>query len=115
MIDTCFSRVAVDLIGSLQPITNQGNRYILSIVDLATRYPEAVALPRIEAECVAEAMVEVFSRLGVPNEILLDNGTQFVSGNNEGSCSFVGCESVSYYSVPSHAWLMGRANALMER
>ena len=80
LIDTCFRRIAVDLIGPLTPLTERGNRYILTIVDLATRYPEAVALPSIEAERVAEALMVVFSRLGVPNEILSDNGTQFVSG-----------------------------------
>ena len=58
LIDTCFRRVALDLIGPLDPVTERGNRYILTIVDLATRYPEAIALPRIEVERVAEALGE---------------------------------------------------------
>ena len=60
LIDTCFRRIAVDLIGPLTPFTERGNRYILTIVDLATRYPEAVALPSTEAERVAEALMVVF-------------------------------------------------------
>ena len=32
-------------------------KYILTLVDYATRYPEAVALPSIEMETVAEALV----------------------------------------------------------
>ena len=34
------------------------------MIDYATRYPEAVALPSIETERVAEALVEMFSRVG---------------------------------------------------
>lgn len=79
LIDTPFKRVAVDLVGPLQPLTDKGNRYILTLVDYATRYPEAVPLQRIETERVAEALIEIFSRVGVPEEILSDMGTQFTS------------------------------------
>ena len=51
----------------------------MTVVDCATRYPEAVALPRIESERVAEALFTIFSRVGVPQEILTDLGTQFTS------------------------------------
>ena len=58
---------AVDLVGPISPVSEKGNRYILTVVDFATRYPEAVALPKIETERVAEALLEVFSRVGFPN------------------------------------------------
>ncbi|KAJ8023294.1 hypothetical protein HOLleu_35666 [Holothuria leucospilota] len=48
VIDSPFKRVAVDLVGPLQPITKRGNRYILTLVDYATRNPEAVPLPKID-------------------------------------------------------------------
>nr|XP_054761218.1 uncharacterized protein LOC129267596 [Lytechinus pictus] len=79
IIDVPFKRIAVDLIGPIQPITSRKNRYILTVVDCATRYPEAVALPNIETTTVAEALVQIFSRVGVPQEILSDQGTQFTS------------------------------------
>ncbi len=53
--------------------------YILTLVDYATRYPEAIALPSIETERVAEALVDMFSRLGIPEELLTDRGEQFTS------------------------------------
>ena len=80
LIDRPFKRVAVDLIGPIAPITDRGNRYILTMVDYATRYPEATALKSIEAETVAEALVTMFTRVGVPEEILSDQGSQFLSG-----------------------------------
>ena len=49
------------------------------ICDYATRYLEAIPLRSQEAEVVAEAMVEVFSRVDVPKEILSDEGTNFIS------------------------------------
>nr|XP_034316843.1 uncharacterized protein LOC117686229 isoform X2 [Crassostrea gigas] len=79
LITEAFQRVAVDLIGPLQPVTDKGNRYILTLVDYATRYPEAIPLPGIETERVAEALVDIFSRLGVPIEMLTDQGSQFTS------------------------------------
>ena len=80
LIDTPFKRVAVDIVGPISPISDKGNRYILTLVDYATRFPEAVALPIIDTERVAEALVGIFSRVGVPSEILTDRGTQFTSG-----------------------------------
>lgn len=51
----------------------------MTLVDYATRFPEAVPLPSIETERVAEALVDIFSRVGVPSEILTDRGSQFTS------------------------------------
>jgi len=80
LIDLPFKRVAVDLVGPIAPMTDRGNRYILTMVDYATRYPEATALKSIEAETVAEALVTMFTRVGVPGEVLSDQGSQFMSG-----------------------------------
>ena len=49
------------------------------MVDYATRYPEAIALSSIDTECVAEGLIEMFSWVGVPCEILSDPGSQFMS------------------------------------
>ena len=80
-IDVPFRRVATDLIGPLKPVTYNKNRYILTLVDYATRYPEAVPLASIDTEAVAEALVSIFSRVGIPNEVLTDMGTQYTSAN----------------------------------
>ena len=79
LIDKPFKRVAIDLVGPISPPSEEGHRYILTLVDFSTRYPAAVPLKNIDTETVAEALVDIFSRLGVPEEILSDLGTQFVS------------------------------------
>ena len=63
IIDTPFQRVAIDLVGPLEPRTENRNKYILTLVDYAIRYPEAIALSSIKTEAVAEALVSIFSRV----------------------------------------------------
>ena len=79
LIETPFQRIAIDIVGPIKPVTSSGHRYILTMVDYATRYPEAVPLRSIETTRVAEAMVHIFSRAGVPREVLTDQGAQFAS------------------------------------
>ena len=64
--------------GSL-PHTQRGNRFILTICDYATRYPEAIPLSNTEAVQIARELVGVFARVGVPDEILTDQGPNFMS------------------------------------
>ncbi|XP_075539731.1 uncharacterized protein LOC142574564 [Dermacentor variabilis] len=79
VIDTPFARVGIDIIGPLSPTSDKGNRYILTMVDFATRYPDAVALSSTESRTVAEGLVEMFSRVGLPREIVSDRGSYFMS------------------------------------
>ena len=55
-----FEHIAMDLVGPL-PRTWRGNRFILAIVDYATHYPEAIALPSTEAKQIARELITVFS------------------------------------------------------
>ena len=60
-------------------LTTLQKRYVLVICDYATRYPEAIPLRSIDAEHIAEELVVVFSRIGIPKEILTDQWTNFTS------------------------------------
>ena len=79
LIDTPFKRVAVDIVGPIAPLSEAGHRYILTLVDYATRYPEAVPLKKLNTEAEAEALLDIYSRVGIPEEVLTDQGTQFMS------------------------------------
>ena len=78
IVDVPFKRLAMDIVGPL-PKSRSGKRYILLLCDYATRYPEAVALRTIDAETIAEELVKIFSRVGIPEEILTDQGSNFTS------------------------------------
>ena len=64
-IDEPFKRIAVDIVGPLRR-SKRGNKYILTLMDFATRFPEAIALCRVDAHTVADALMNVFCRLGFP-------------------------------------------------
>ena len=72
-----FSRVSMDLVGPLSPPSSDGHRYILTLIDFATGFPEALPLKEIDSISVAEALMVIFSRVGIPKEILSDRDTQF--------------------------------------
>lgn len=55
------------------------NSGILTLTDFATGFPDTVPLNDITSICVAEALLPVFSRVGITREILYDRGTQFTS------------------------------------
>ena len=78
IIDELFSRIAMDIVGPL-PRSRSGNKYVLVLCDYATRYPEAIPLKSIDASHVAEELVKLFARVGIPEEILTDQGTNFTS------------------------------------
>ena len=78
IMDEPFSRIAMDIVGPL-PRSRSGKKYILVICDYATRYPEAIALRSIDAECIAEELMHFFARVGLPREILTDQGSNFTS------------------------------------
>ena len=79
LIDQPLKRKAIHLVGPIAPASNKGHRYILTLLDYATRYPEAIPLKNINTETVAEALLDMYSRVGVPEEVLSDLGTQFTS------------------------------------
>ena len=74
-----FARCAIDLVGPIIPASTGGYKYILVLTDFATKWPEAIPLKSISTEAVATALLNIFTRLGVPKEILSDRGTQFTS------------------------------------
>lgn len=73
-----FSRVSIDLVGPLSP-SEEGHRFILTLIDHATGFPEAVPLRETNTIAVSEALLTIFSRVGIPRELLSDRGPQFSS------------------------------------
>ena len=109
IITVPFQRVAVDIIGPLFPTSKRGKKYILTMVDVATRYPQAAALSIIDSETVAEALISMFSNCGIPNEILTDRGTQFTSKMMQEVHRLLSIKSVT--TTPYHA----QCNGLCEK
>ena len=73
-----FERIAMDVVGPL-PRSRRGHQYILVVCDYATRYPEAMALWKVDAGSVTDHLMQLFARVGIPKKILTDQGTNFIS------------------------------------
>lgn len=81
---------AVDIVGPL-PRTSKGNRYILTAMDVFTRFPEACAIADQRATTVVTGLVHlVITRYGHIGKLVSDNGTQFTSGIFGQVCAVLG-------------------------
>ncbi|XP_042247194.1 uncharacterized protein LOC121882816 [Thunnus maccoyii] len=78
IISTPFRRIAMDIVGPLVR-SSRGHQYILVVCDYATRFPEAFPLCTVTAPAVLRCLAQLFSRVGVPDEIITDQGTNFTS------------------------------------
>ena len=58
---------------------DSGNRFILTVLDLCTHYPEAISLQNHTARSFAQALATVFSCFGFAQEVLSDQGSDFMS------------------------------------
>ncbi|XP_013071132.2 uncharacterized protein LOC129924728 [Biomphalaria glabrata] len=74
-----FEKIAIDIVGPMNPMSARGHRYILTVVDLATRWPEAIPLKSTTADDITSALIMLFARTGLPDTILSDRGPQFVA------------------------------------
>ena len=97
-----FSGVAFDLVGPL-PRTKPDHKYILTSMCLASKYPEAIPLKKVDAPTVTEAMLEIFSRIGVPSEILTDQGTVFVGKLTSQLCGRLGVGQIKTSPYHPHS------------
>ncbi|KAG8184898.1 hypothetical protein JTE90_017753 [Oedothorax gibbosus] len=78
VIQEVFSKINIDACGPL-PVSPNGNRYIITAICMSSKYPEAIPVPDIRSVTVVEALLNVFSRMGFPRELQVDQGTSFTS------------------------------------
>ena len=72
-----FEVMGVDIVGPF-PKGKGGNRFLLTCICLASKWPEAVVLKTIAAKNVAIGLMDIFTRTGIPLQILSDQGSQFI-------------------------------------
>lgn len=73
-----FECIGMDLVGPLER-NKTGNRFSLVIVDYATCYPKAVPLRIAMVPVIDAEFVMAFTRVGIPTEILTDQGSNVSS------------------------------------
>ena len=69
-----WQKISMDLCGPLP----SGESFLV-IIDLFSRFPEVHILKRTTSNAIIPYVRQAFARYGIPEEVLSDNGTQFVS------------------------------------
>ena len=74
-----FKPQMVDIAGPLPICKKSGNRFIFTIMYLATRDPIAVPLQRHAAADIVSVLLEVFCTYGIATKCISDNGSNLTS------------------------------------
>jgi len=89
-----FERVSIDITGP-HPRSLKGHVFLLTVMDHFTKWAEAIPLRNHTAPTVARAlMVNVFSRFGVPLQLLSDRGPEFESDLFKELCQWMGIDKI---------------------
>ena len=103
-----FESMAFDIVGRL-PKGKGGYRFLLTAVCMSSRWPEAIPLKSITAKAVALGMVDMFSRTGIPLQLVTDQGAQFVGSVVTQLCNNLNIEKIQ--TTPYHP----EGNGVVER
>ena len=85
----------------------QGNKHILTIIDLLTGWPEAIPIPNKSADTITKAFIRHYlPRHMCPRFILSDNGTEFKNQIFDKVTKDLGIERI--FSAPYHPQSNGK-------
>jgi hypothetical protein len=100
-VEQPFSQWGLDVVGPINPKSSKGHTYILTATDYFTKWPEAVALKRVDSEELIKFLKDnILSRFGVPEKFITDNGSIFIGSKFTEFCGEYGIvmgQSSNYY------------------
>ena len=89
-----FEKCYLDVVGLL-PVTQEGNKYILTFKDDLTQYVIATLITQQDAETVARTFVErVILTYDTPRILQTDQGTDFNSEVFKSACRILGIKKI---------------------
>jgi hypothetical protein len=81
--------VSLDVIGPL-PLSERGNKYLLTFIDHYTRFCDAILIAKQDTETIArEFVVRIITQYGVPKKLLTDRGANFTSALIKETCKLL--------------------------
>jgi len=75
---SAFDEVHIDIVGEINPPSAENHRWLLTMIDSATRFPIAIPM-KIDSVSVAEALLAQFAIFGHPRIIVCDNAANLTS------------------------------------
>lgn len=104
-----FEKIYLDVVGPL-PVTEDGNKYILSIMDDLSRYMNCYPMPDQEATTVSQIFLsQILNHHKTPKTVLTDQGSNFTSKIFKQICKLFGI--VKIQTTPYHP----QTNGALER
>ncbi len=87
-----WAKVGLDILG---PFVNapQHQKYIVTVIDYMSNFPECLLTTDICSSCIAKWLETIFARFGNPDELMSDNGPQFVSSEFS---AFLKCHGIAH-------------------
>jgi len=86
---------------------NHGNKYLLTFQDSLTKFSKAISIPNQEANAISKEFVtEIILEHGIPEKILTDQGTNFLSEIFKNTCKLLKIDKIQmtvYYSESNDA------------
>ncbi len=108
--------VAMDFHGPINPTSQRGNKYIISLTDILSKFVVTKAVKDNSAQTAVRFLKEdIISKFGTPRCILTDNGTHFTSSVTNELIKQIGATHL--YSTPYHPETNGqveRYNSTMD-
>ena len=103
-----FGHIHVDVVGPLP--SSEGKRYLFTIIDRSTRWPEAVPMEEASTMSCATALLNAWvSRFGLPEQMTSDRGSVFTSDIWSSLAKLLGVNL--HYTTAYHP----QANGMVER
>lgn len=76
VISDLWKQWGIDYIGPFQE-TKKGNKYIIAATDYFSKFPEAMAVPKNDAQTTARFLFGLYCRYGSASIIISDRGSHF--------------------------------------
>lgn len=109
LTDVPFAHIALDYITHLDT-SHSGNSYLLTVIDVATRYANVIPVKTLTAEESLDKLFKChFYKYGFPSKITTDNGRQFTSHLFSNFCKDYNIEHIR--TSPMHP----NSNGICER
>ena len=101
-----FDKIAIDLITECETSTS-GNKYILTIIDHLTRWPEAFSIPDKSTDTIVSTFINEYLPVHMcPRYILSDNRTEFKNSLMDQVLQQLGIDRI--FSAPYHPQSNGK-------
>ena len=86
-----FQVLEADIFGPL-PTSYSGKNYILTVVDMYSKFLRAIPLASKDAVSVSTALFQIFTEFGVCETLIMDCGTEFTAQVTQNVCRMLGVQ-----------------------